>query len=114
MARGNGLPALPRRVLGAVADYDVVLVSPDQLPEGAVGLHSGTGRSGARMAVSEDMNPDHRWQVFFHELVHKWELEGGFQLKDDDGDSDTDRLATAIYADFKRNGWTLPGGSGPV
>jgi len=36
-------------------------------------------------------------------------MECGFSLKDKDGDSDVDRIATAIHADFLRNKWTLPG-----
>ncbi len=99
------LPPLPRRIKGAVCDYKVTLGTQDETNSGE---HVVT-EAGAEIRVASTLEPNNKLQVFFHELLHKWEREGGFKLKDEDEDSDVDRLATAIYADFRRNNWKLPG-----
>lgn len=108
--RRQSRPPLPRRVRGAVTDYEVRI---EVLPEGTAGQHSSQREAGGVLRIDKHLNADARWQVFFHELVHKWETETGFKVRetetDGEQDSDADRLATAIYADFRRNGWKLPG-----
>jgi len=96
---------LPKKVKGAICDYKVTLGTQDQSNAGECVLTE----HGGEIRVTSNLPPPYQWQTFLHELIHKWELEGGFTLKDNPGDSDVDRLATAICADFVRNGWRFPG-----
>ena len=100
------MPRLPRRVRGAITDYRVTCKLED---DSNAGEHNASSADGAEIRVSPTLNEDTQWHVWWHEMVHKWELEGGFKLKDEDNDSDVDRLATAIHADWRRNNWKLPG-----
>lgn len=99
-------PPLPKRIKGLLGIYRVVVGTQDQSNAGECVI---TER-GAEIRVTSALPPMLQWQALVHELVHKWEFEGGFVLKDTPGDSDVDRLAMAITADFIRNGWVLPGG----
>jgi len=99
------LPSLPKRVKGAITNYRVVLLRH----KSRAGRHHPMRKRGAVIEVNPNMNRGSMWQAWWHEMVHKWEMECGFSLKDKDGDSDVDRIATAIHADFLRNKWKLPG-----
>lgn len=99
-------PPLPRKVKGAVSDYAVTRDLTDQANAGECVITP----KGCEIRVTKVLPPGCTWQTFLHELIHKWEHESHITpLKDRDDDSDVDRLATAILADFLRNGWTLPG-----
>jgi len=100
------LPPLPKKVKGAIIDYVVTLGTVDPSLAGECALNT----KGAALRISDAYPPEYQWQTFIHEWLHKIEREAGVSLKDDEGDSDVDRLATAIVADFLRNKWTLPGG----
>jgi hypothetical protein len=99
------LPKLPRKIKGSVIDYTVSIGTADVTMAGECVLTV----DGAELRVSNAYPIEYQWQTLFHELVHKWEREGGIKLKDEDDNSEVDRLATAIFADFIRNGWPLPG-----
>ena len=99
------LPPLPKRVKGLLCPYRVVIGTQDQSNAGECVILERS----AEIRVTSILPPPLQWQVFFHEMIHKWEMEGGLLLKDIPGDSDVDRLGTAITADFIRNNWTLPG-----
>ena len=99
------MPPLLKRVKGAVCDYKVVLGGTDETNAGECVLTPTHGE----IRISPVYPLEYQWQTFFHEWIHKLEEEGGFKLKDDPGDSDVNRLATAIFADYRRNRWTLPG-----
>jgi len=100
------LPPLPKNVKGALQTYRVVTGTIDGTNAGEHEI----SRIGCELRVTALLPLAHQWHAFLHELVHKWEMEGGFLMKDEPGDSDVDRLAMAMCADFIRNGWTLPGG----
>ena len=98
-------PPIPNKVKGALCLYKVTHGTQDQSNAG----ECITTEAGCELRVTTALPIELRWQTFLHELVHKWEAEGGFLLKDIPGDSDVDRIATAMLADFIRNNWTLPG-----
>ena len=100
------LPPFPKFVKGAVADYSVLNHTSETANAGE---HDYGSLDGPAIRVGTNLNDNYRWHTFIHELIHKWEVEGGFKLDDEDGDSDVDRLAVALFADFLRNGWKLPG-----
>lgn len=98
------LPPIPRSVLGALCKVPVKI---RHLPDAAGMFLSGNRKPQIR--INKVLPHDYRWQTFFHELIHLMELDGGFELKDEDHDSHVDRLATQMFATWLRNGWTLPG-----
>ena len=98
-------PPLPKVVKGAVSDYAVTEGTQDSTNAGEKVITENNAELRITTAIPIEM----RWQTFFHELIHKWEEEGEFKLKDTPGNSDVNRLATAMFADYKRNDWKLPG-----
>lgn len=101
------LPELPTRVKGDIADYRIVRDTQDQTNAGE---HIISPKLGCEIRITSVLPLTHQWQTFFHEILHKWEQEAGVKsIKDEPEDSDVDRLARAMLADFLRNGWKLPG-----
>ena len=99
------LPPLPSKVKGLFLDYTVTFGTADLNNAGECVLT----KKGAEIRIHEGLAPELEWVTWFHEWFHKIEHEAGVRLKDDDDNNEVDRVAAAIFADFLRNGWKLPG-----
>jgi hypothetical protein len=88
-----------------VFDFAVTIGTQDEANCGEITVTEDGGEIRVRSA-SRTL----QWPVMFHELTHKWEREAGIKLRDEDAPrNEVDRFAMAMYADFLRNDWKLPG-----
>jgi hypothetical protein len=55
--------------------------------------------------IDEDTAPHIRWETLFHEFLHIIELAYAIKLKDEEGDSVVDRVATGMLELLVANGW---------
>lgn len=94
----------PKVVKGGIVDYKVVLDdgSKKLLAPKQAGFIDPIKK---RIVLGTDQPKEFIWRTFFHEMIHKWEIEASVSLRE----SEVDRLATVMYEDFRRNGWVLPG-----
>ena len=99
-------PDLPKKVNGVLFSYKLTEVENFDDPDcyGVTDTDKGTIR------ILKSLEPEMKWQTFWHELIHVCEQEVGMKpLKDDKEDSDADRLGLALISLWQRNKWVLPG-----
>lgn len=96
---------LPPKIKGLYIDYKLVYGTADLSNAGECVITN----KGAEIRIAEVLPIQLRWETWFHEWWHKIEREAGVKLKDDEDNPEADRVAAAIFADFLRNGWKLPG-----
>lgn len=99
-------PKLPKKVIGALCDFDVIMREPMDMPTGNddYGDFSSHCRK-PQININKSSVEHWQWQTFLHELTHMIEEESGVKLKEEQ----TDRWALAWLVLWRRNGWMLPG-----
>ena len=97
------LPQIPKTIKGLISEYKVLNQTTDLANAGE---HDPVN---FEIRVNRPGSPYHEWEVFFHELLHKWLTEAGVKMSDTDESPDVDRLSCAILGDSLRNNWKLPG-----
>ena len=97
------LPPIPKSIKGLTSDYKVTSHTQDLANAGE---HDPVH---FEIRVNRPGNLNHEWEVFMHELLHKWLNEASVKMFDTDETPDVDRLSCSILGDFLRNNWRLPG-----
>ena len=93
---------LPSRVVGALVDYDVLVVDRvDDLD--SAGEHNSLSVP-ATIRIKASLPEHWRWQTLWHELLHMLEEEQLVDLSEDE----VERLAVGLCALWRRNEWVQP------